>query len=70
MCSVIFVLFFYSSLKKLFGFKENSPMDLETKTQYPCFNESEMINQSRKKVPCKLKKYFKQLNDKNANFVF
>ena len=32
-----------------FGFKENSPMDLETKTQYPCFNESEMINQSRKK---------------------
>ena len=70
MCLVIFVFFFIYLLKSRFGFKENSPMDLETKTQYPCFNESEMINQSRKKVPCKLKKYFKQLNDKNANFVF
>lgn len=33
------VNFFLIHLKNLFGFKENIPVDLENKTQYPCFNE-------------------------------
>lgn len=59
------VNFFLIHLKNLFGFKENIPVDLENKTR-----ESEMINQTRGKGPCKLKNIFKSCSVIKMHILF